>query len=397
MAGTPQKETVMTDALTTFTVDSKAFADAVSWVGKGVSRNANIPEYETIHLKLEGSTLSLTGYNGASLYTHVLDAGRNIGDEDDYNAVVNGPMLTQVSKVLKSGLVTIEAGKKNLLVRGGRSQFTVPLMNLRVAQLPKVPDTLGTVLSGDLRTAINQVSVAASSDETLASLTAVLFEFHPAARKIRLVACDRFQLAIKDIAYDPAPGALEAPGEEGAAALRVVIPARALKVLIAGLTDNDVFTVHGATKGAYFGISSPKTSGYVNTFDDDFVKYERLLSVAMPHRLTVDTEALKSAVSTIVSVGKPGQNVLVTVNADGIVVSNMAKDSSVEVDAIVPEGVEEEFGFSSSYLNGALRSADADTVSMAFQGPRKPAVFHGVDGSGEDAPQWMHLVMPTRG
>ena len=87
----------------------------------------------------------------------------------------------------------------------GQASFT--LVTLPVKEYPRLPELplAGTVDGGVLATAIGQVVPAASRDDTLPVITGVNLEIDEDS--IRLVATDRYRLAIRALGWNPAhPG-----------------------------------------------------------------------------------------------------------------------------------------------------------------------------------------------
>ena len=76
-------------------------------------------------------------------------------------------------------------------------------------ELPELPQLAGTADGGALAAAIGQVTPAASRDDTLPMLTAVNVELD--GQTMTLAATDRYRLAVRELDWNPAPGA----GDQG--------------------------------------------------------------------------------------------------------------------------------------------------------------------------------------
>lgn len=384
-----------------FTTKAKDFSEAVSWVFKGVAKNAKDIEFETLRLSLDKSTLQLTAYDGSSIYSSKIDVNRDVDSTESYQAVVPGGQIQQIASILKSGRsdkddTTITYDNKTIVITNGRSKMTLHTVTVRRLELPETPAPVGLVNAGDFRTSVNQVFPATSTDDTIPSLSAILLEFYPQRKVIRLVACDRFQLGVKEISYDPVD--VDVPSSEDGPAFSALINGRQLRKLVSGVHDADMLTVHTKVDGnGQFGISSTRLSGYVSTYVNDFVKYQALLKTALPHRMTIDRAQLKSAVSSIVSLGKPDQVVFLEIRNGSITVYNKDKDSNIEVDALTEGDVEVDFYFNPTYLTGVLNSAEAQVISWEFDSERKPVVVRNVRLDGNDETTWRHLIVPHRG
>lgn len=376
---------------TIISLDAKEFAAAISWSGRGVARGSSSISESAVSFSLVGQQLLLRAFDGSGYFESKVSVVRSTDDDGrDVAVAIHGPLLASASKVLRGVDARLEFDKDKIVIRTGRSHYSLPTLKATKLVAPATADSVGSILAADFKQAINQVSVAAASDEALVELTGVLLKFSPAASSIRLVACDRYQLAVKDVSYTPVDAAAED--------FEVLVPAKELKKLASGISADTMVELHADNDSAFFGIASPQDSGFVNVFSEQFVAYERLMQASFPHRLVVDQREIKSAVSDIGSLISSHEGIFLHFNAeDGIIrVHNAADDSEVEVDAQLPAGVDEDFGFSKEYLVGALNSISTGSMSFEFGPTGKPVIIREVDDNGEDAAGWYHLVMPRR-
>jgi DNA polymerase III sliding clamp (beta) subunit (PCNA family) len=129
----------------------------------------------------------------------------------------------------------------------GEATFAVAsLPSAEYPELPDLPQLAGTADGGVLATAIGQVTPAASRDDTLPMLTAVNVEFD--GETMTLAATDRYRLAVRELAWNPAPGF----GDQGRTAL--LVPARTLsdaaKMMSAGTEVRIMLRPSGDGTGA---------------------------------------------------------------------------------------------------------------------------------------------------
>lgn len=155
--------------------------------------------------------------------------------------------------------------------------------------LPELPPHAGHVSAVDFGAAVAQVAVAASRDDTLPVLTGIRVEL--TSTTMRLVATDRYRLAVRDIPWQPSSG-----GDHFA-----LVKARQLHELGRSLGHADVVQValgDGDDGRIGFGVDGREL--VTRLLAGDFPKYEQLLPKESHTVATVDTAGLIEAV-------KPGQ------------------------------------------------------------------------------------------
>ena len=119
----------------------------------------------------------------------------------------------------------------------GPASFTLVTLPVRdYPRLPELPRLAGTVDGGALATAIGQVVPAASRDDTLPVITGVNVEID--GDVIKLVATDRYRLAVRDLGWNPAQpgtrGTLLVPAKTLADAARMMTPGVSVRVMMGG-------------------------------------------------------------------------------------------------------------------------------------------------------------------
>lgn len=378
-------------------VDSRELVSAISWASKGVNRNGSTVAESAVSFSLEGNTLTLKSFDGSGYFESRLQVARGVEDSGENLALaIHGPLLTSATKILKSGDTRLEFGKDKVVLRTGRSHFSLPTLKVTKIAMPDVADNVGTVLANEFKQAVSQVAIAASNDETLAALTGILIEFRPLSKTLRLVACDRYQLAVRDIEYTPAEGTYDAESTDEVA-FKVLVPAKELKKLATGVDAGSILELRAAEGNAFFGLSSPSESGYVNVFNEEFVAYDKLMRATYPTRMVVDRAELRSAVSDLSVLIAGHEAVHLHINESLVRVHNAADDSEIEVDATLSNNdVNEDFGFSKEYISGALSSPTSSKISFEFGNSGKPVVVREVDEEENNTTGWYHLIMPRR-
>lgn len=378
--------------MTTVRVDAGDLSKAISWATKGVgTKNA---EYGLVKVALAGTGLTLSSFDGEDVFASTLDIVRQDHNDTSTKTVyVHGGLLQSVARTMKKDEIVLGFEDSKIALKIGRGNFAVPLIAARnVPKPPDVPQAFARVQGGVLKKAMGQVSSAASSDETMATLTAVLFEFNPGDGKLRLVATDRFQLAVRDIAITVLPE------RSTSDRIRFIVPSRALKKVVAGLDpDEEVnFLIGEGNKG--FGLATSTRSVVLGTFDGDYVGYERLLNFEFAHRIVLDRSELRQTLSDVTAVSQGKESVLLNVTEGEVAVSLAGGNALVPVDA---EGYSQEAPvviiFDPHYLSSVLGSVQGHKISMEFNdSSSKPVVFRECSDQGVSDNTYLHLVMPRR-
>src|SRR6266702_3949884 len=150
-------------------------------------------------------------------------------------ALVPGRLLAEITRSLPPRPVEVDHEKDDVTVTCGPASFTLVTLPVReYPRLPELPRLAGTVDGGVLATAIGQVAPAASRDDTLPVITGVNLEID--GDTIRLVATDRYRLAIRELGWNPAHpgsrGTLLVPAKTLSDAARMMVPGVPVRVMM---------------------------------------------------------------------------------------------------------------------------------------------------------------------
>ena len=213
-----------------FTVDRDALGEAVTWVARALPTRPVLPVLAGLLLRAEreGEDPNPTGENGPgfltlSCFDYEVSARMQVRAEvaEPGTFLVPGRLLVEIVRSLPAAPVEFGDDPDGISVTCGGASFAVAsLPSAEYPELPDLPQLAGTADGGVLATAIGQVTPAASRDDTLPMLTAVNVEFD--GETMTLAATDRYRLAVRELAWNPAPGF----GAHGRTAL--LVPAKTL-------------------------------------------------------------------------------------------------------------------------------------------------------------------------
>ena len=156
-----------------FRVDRNMLADAVVWTARALPTRPAVPILAGMRLEAT-EQLRLSSFD----YEVSAEASLDLVDvEETGSALMSGRLLAEITRSLPAQPVQIATDGAKATLTCGNAKFT--LMTLPVEEyptLPEMPPPSGTIGSDSLATAVSQVAVAASRDDTLPLLTGVLLE-----------------------------------------------------------------------------------------------------------------------------------------------------------------------------------------------------------------------------
>jgi DNA polymerase-3 subunit beta len=200
-------------------------ARGLSVVARAVAPRSTLPVLGNVLLSTQDGRLRLSATN--------LELGIScwIGAKVEESGATTVPARTFVDLIntLPSDRVDMNLAVRTQTLNVRCGSFNNDLKCIDAAEFPPLPPAdlgEGMVLNvEDLRDMIQQVAFAASSDDARPVLTGVLIEI--SAGQMKLVAADGFRLALRNSPLS----AVAAEAAPAAAALRAIVPARALAEL----------------------------------------------------------------------------------------------------------------------------------------------------------------------
>ena len=413
-----------------FMVERDALAEAVAWVARSLPSRPVLPILSGLLLEAspDGLTLSCFDYEVSArilLDAEVIEAG---------TALVPGRLLAEITRSLPSLPVEVDHEKDDVTVSCGPASFTLVTLPVKeYPRLPELPRMAGTVDGGLLATAIGQVAPAASRDDTLPVITGVNLEI--ADDTIRLVATDRYRLAIRELSWNPAhpgsAGTLLVPAKTLADAARMMTPGVPVRVMMRGEPGAGGGRAAGADSGdslrsadAMIGFESGGRRLTTRLIAGEYIKYMSRFPEDFGSRGDMPAVPLAEAVKRVALVAERGSSVRLSFG-HGRVTIEAGTEGQARARETVPadfSGEETAIAFSPHYLMDGLGAAliaatgaspaadkpqsaekgqnsipDEARIRLQFTSPTKPALITGSTGNGdESAPDYRYLVVPLR-
>src|SRR5215468_3421321 len=214
-------------------VERDALAEAVAWVARSLPSRPVLPILSGLLLEASPGRLTLSCFDYEVSARIVLDAEVT----EPGTALVPGRLLAEITRSLPPFPVELDHEKDDVAVTCGPASFTLVTLPVKeYPRLPELPLLAGTVDGGVLATAIGQVALAASRDDTLPVITGVNVEIDGGS--IRLVATDRYRLAIRELGWNPArpdtSSTMLVPAKTLSDAARMMAPGVQVRVMIRG-------------------------------------------------------------------------------------------------------------------------------------------------------------------
>jgi DNA polymerase III subunit beta len=409
-----------------FTVQRDALAEAVAWAARALPTRPVIPVLAGLLLQASAGKLVLACFDyevsaHVAIPAEVADPG---------TALVPGRLLGEITRSLPGLPVEFADDPDGLSLTCGEASFTlVKLPHDDYPTLPKLTQLAGTIDGGELATAIAQVTPTASKDDTLPMLTAVSLEL--AGETMTLAATDRYRLAVRDLAWNPAAEQGEA-AERGAS---VLVPARVLAEagrMMSGGRAASILLGDGGDE-AMIGFECGERRLTTRLLAGEFVKYRSRFPAEFGCVADLPAEAFAEAVRRVSLVAERGTPVQLSFGTGRVTVLAATQGQASARESVPAEfaGDQSAIAFSPHYLldgviaataraGGAAHSAAGGSgdpagsaadpgspgaeardagparVRIQFTSSSKPAVITRSPVPGDAGADFRYLVVPQR-
>lgn len=362
-------------------------AKGLSIVGRAVSPRSTLPVLGNVLLATEAGRLKLSATN--------LEIGINcwIGAKVEEEGATTAPARTFIDLVnaLPPERVDMElmASTQTLNLRAGRSEANIKCIDAQEFPIVPVPEgEAGVAIEPEvLRMAIDQVALAAATDESRPILTGVLAKFEDS--QLTLAAADGFRLSVRTLSLpQPIPDPFS-----------VIIPARALIELgriSSEQEDPVVVTVTPTRNQVLFQLTDIVLVSQL--IDGNFPDFRQIIPAERTTQTVVDTAVFLKACKTALIFARDAAHIArlhvkpaSELAAGHMIVSATSAetgDDVSELDANV-EGEEIEIAFNVKYLIEVLSVAGAPQVALDTTTSSSPGVLRPVGDT-----DFTHVIMP---
>ena len=351
--------------------------------------SASIPTKTT--LPVLSNILFEAGQDGISMSGTDLDVAVRVWIpaevKDQGSITAPGKKLQEIVKELPDQPVELSTRGDQIELRCGKSHFK--LNGLPSDSFPTLPevdfDEGWSVKGGDLHGLIKNTSFAVSSEESRPILNGVLWELRDG--HMRMVATNGHRLARKGIAA----GSSSAPSAD------FIVPPIALQQvqrLFEGEKDLEV-----AKSGNHLGFRANGTEVYTRLIEGTYPNYEQVIPKDNDKFAIVGKDELASAVRRMAVVASDQTHrIRMAFESDRVHLTVLTPDLGEGEDELelTYEGEGIEIGFNAAYLLEVLKYMSTDEVKITLKAPERAATIEPVPAEGEEAEDYLCLVMPLR-
>lgn len=365
-----------------FRVERDVLADSVAWAARTLPSRPSLPILAGLLLEADGDGIVVSSFDYETSSRVVVAADVAAPGR----ALVPGRLLADITRALPAAPVNLALDGSRVAVTCGKSVFALPTFPVEdYPSLPAMPESSGTIPGAEFAAAVAQVAIAAGRDDTLPTLTGIRVEVE--ASTITLAATDRYRLAVRELAWDPA-----LPGIESHA----LVPARILADTAKALAGVDVVQLSLAVSSeGLMGFEGEGRRTTTRLLDGEFPKYRSLLPSETLSSATMSTEELTDSVKRVALVAERNTPVRLEFTGSELILRAGAGDDAQATESLECnfEGEALEIAFNPQYLLDGLSALGSATTTMNFTQPTRPAVL---TGGAEADSDYRYLLMPVR-
>jgi len=346
-----------------------------------IERRHTLPILSNVLMERSGDALS---FLATDIEMQITARGSAGGSAEARAITVGARKLVDILRALpQDAEVTLQMQDKRLVVKAGRSRFT--LQTLPAEDFPKLAKPTGeaarfSVSQRALRKQLARVQYAMAQQDIRYYLNGLLMVVD--AKVLKLVATDGHRLAYSSMGLDA-----ELPSQE------VIVPRKTVTELGKLLADSDdpVKVEVSATQAAFNFGGIELVSKLV---DGKFPDYTRVIPAGHKNTLTMDRETLRQALSRAAILSNEkfrGVRWVLTQDSLKIVSSNTEQEEAVEELEVKYSGDGLDVGFNVTYLLDVLNNVSASEVTASFGDAASSAL---VEFAAEA--DFKYVVMPMR-
>jgi len=346
-----------------------------------VERRHTLPILANVLIRKTGNALQLTT---SDLEVQIRTTAELGGDTGDFTTTVNARKIIDVLRTLPSDqTVSLESSQDKLLLKGGKSRFT--LQTLPAADFPLVQEAASfgpafSVPQKTLKHLLGQVAFAMAVQDIRYYLNGILFVAE--GKQLSLVATDGHRLAFASAELD-----VEVPKQE------VILPRKTVIELQRLLSDTDgALEMRFASNQAKFSFGALEF--VTKLVEGKFPDYNRVIPRNHHNSVTLGRAPLLASLQrTAIMTSDKFKGVRLNIEPGQLrVASNNAEQEEAVDELDIDYGGDAiEIGFNVTYLIDALASMDQDMVRILLADGNSSALL-----MLPDSESFKYVVMPMR-
>src|SRR5919112_355847 len=306
------------------------------------------------------------------------------GDTGSFTTTVGARKLIDILRTMPSDqTVSLESNASKLILKGGKSKFTLQTLPAEDFPLVQEAPNFGPVFSvpqKTLKDLLNQVSFAMAVHDIRYYLNGILFVAE--GKQLSLVATDGHRLAFANATLD-----VEVPRQE------VILPRKTVLEMQRLLSDKEgAIEMQFASNQAKFSFEGMEF--VTKLVEGKFPDYNRVIPKNHKNTVTLGRAPLLASLqraAILTSEKFKGVRVNIEPGTLRIASSNAEQEEAKEELEIDYAGDTIEIGFNVTYLIDALTNMNQDMVTVELQDTNSSALITVPDQAG-----FKYVVMPMR-
>jgi len=346
-----------------------------------VERRHTLPILANVLIRKTGSSLQLTT---SDLEIQIRTTADLDGDSGSFTTTVGARKLIDILRTMPTDqTVSLESSQNKLVLKGGKSRFTLQTLPAEDFPLVQEAASFGPVFSvpqKTLKDLLNQVSFAMAVHDIRYYLNGILFVAE--GKQLSLVATDGHRLAFANATLD-----VEVPRQE------VILPRKTVLEMQRLLSDAEgAIEMQFASNQAKFSFGGMEF--VTKLVEGKFPDYNRVIPKNHKNSVTLGRLPLLASLQrTAILTSEKFKGVRLNIEPGTLrVASNNAEQEEAVDELDIDYGGDAiEIGFNVTYLIDALSNMDQDMVKMELADSNSSALFTIPENS-----TFKYVVMPMR-
>ncbi len=346
-----------------------------------VERRHTLPILANVLIRKIGQAVQVTT---SDLEIQIRTTATLDGDAGNFTTTVGARKLIDILRTMPSDqTVSLESSQNKLILKGGKSRFTLQTLPAEDFPLVQESASYGPVFSvpqKTLRDLLNQVSFAMAVHDIRYYLNGILFVAE--GKQLSLVATDGHRLAFTSALLD-----VEVPKQE------VILPRKTVIEMQRLLSDGDGnIEMQFANNQAKFTFEGMEF--ITKLVEGKFPDYNRVIPKNHKNLITMGREPLlKSLQRTAILTSEKFKGVRLNIEPGTLRVAsnNAEQEEAVDELDIDYAGDEIEIGFNVTYLIDALANMGQEMVCLELADSNSSALL-----TIPENPSFKYVVMPMR-
>ena len=346
-----------------------------------VERRHTLPILANVLIRKTGSALQLTT---SDLEIQIRTTAELDGDAGDYTTTVGARKLIDILRTMPADqTVSLESSAAKLILKGGKSRFTLQTMAAEDFPLVQEAANFGPAFSvpqKTLKDLLGQVSFAMAVHDIRYYLNGILFVAE--GKQLSLVATDGHRLA-----FASATLGVDVPKQE------VILPRKTVTELQRLLSDTEgAIEMQFANNQAKFSFDGMEF--VTKLVEGKFPDYNRVIPKNHKNSITLGRSALLATLQrTAILTSDKFKGVRLNIDPGTLHVAsnNAEQEEAVDELDIDYDGDSIEIGFNVTYLIDALTNMNQEMVKLELSDGNSSALFTIPDNA-----TFKYVVMPMR-